>query len=83
MAQQTLLRPARQAAQQERPGTAKAQARTQARVQARAVARARVQARAGADAGAGVRAEGPVSHRKPRTRSSRSDRLWSVASLVV
>ncbi|MCL7382232.1 hypothetical protein, partial [Streptomyces sp. 35G-GA-8] len=81
MAQQTLLRPARQAAQQERPGTAKAQARTQARAQARAVARARV--RVQARAGAGVRAEGPVSHRKPRTRSSRSDRLWSVASLVV
>ncbi|MFD6987701.1 C40 family peptidase [Streptomyces sp. NPDC059943] len=30
-----------------------------------------------------VEAKGPVSHRKPRTRTSRADRLWSVASLVV
>ncbi|MFD5899837.1 NlpC/P60 family protein [Streptomyces sp. NPDC060366] len=30
-----------------------------------------------------VEAKGPVSHRKPRARTSRADRLWSVASLVV
>ncbi|MFF3755242.1 C40 family peptidase [Streptomyces sp. NPDC002018] len=30
-----------------------------------------------------VQAKGPVSHRKPRTRSTRGERLWAVASLVV
>lgn len=62
MAQQTLLRPPRQAPQ---PRTQQAQAQAQARVQAK----------------------GPVSHRKPRARSTarseRRDRLWAAASLVV
>ncbi|MGW6605637.1 C40 family peptidase [Streptomyces sp. NPDC055036] len=81
MAQQTLLRPARQAAQQERPRTAKAQARAVARARARV--QPQTEAQAQAEAEAEVQAKGPVSHRKPRTRSSRADRLWSVASLVV
>ncbi|MER8068597.1 hypothetical protein ABTZ59_09925, partial [Streptomyces sp. NPDC094034] len=103
MAQQTLLRPARQAAQHERPRTAKARAqapvRAKARVQvpvpakaeAQAQAQAEVQAQARAQAEAEVLAQveaeilakGPVSHRKPRTRNSHADKLWSVASLVV
>ncbi|MEV6423464.1 NlpC/P60 family protein [Streptomyces sp. NPDC051662] len=71
MAQQTLLRPARQAAQHERPRTARAQVQAQAEAQEQAQEQKQAQAK------------GPVSHRKPRTRSSRADRLWSVASLVV
>ncbi|MET9557846.1 LysM peptidoglycan-binding domain-containing C40 family peptidase [Streptomyces sp. NPDC006645] len=36
-----------------------------------------------AQAQAQVQAKGPVSHRKPQSRSTRGDRLWAVASLVV